>query len=43
MPQYAKGARVEITSGIIKGTARCNMIYDNDQILGVSPNITTNI
>ncbi|BCD91959.1 hypothetical protein fh0823_20980 [Francisella halioticida] len=27
MPQYKKGARVKITAGIIKGTARCNMVY----------------
>lgn len=29
MPQYRRGARVKITSGIIEGTARCDMVYGN--------------
>ncbi|QIW09191.1 hypothetical protein [Francisella sp. LA112445] len=43
MPQYAKGARVKITSGIIKGTARCDMVYDNNRSQGGSPNIIINV
>lgn len=30
MPQYAKGTKVKITSGIMQGTARCDMVYTNN-------------
>lgn len=30
MPQYQKGRHIKINSGVIKGTAQCDMVYDSN-------------
>lgn len=44
MPQYAKGTKIKIDSGILKGTARCDMVHnDNNRSKNGNANIIINV